>query len=138
MMSPLSEVDTLMKHFFGDALYSSENQRGFSPPANIGESETAYEISVELPGVSPESVNIEFQDGSLKISGEKKLDDVAEGWRRVYSQRIGGKFSRSFDFSSEVDVEKIEATFNLGVLHVRIPKAEKAVPRKIEVKAGEN
>lgn len=97
---------------------------GFTPKVNMRETEEIYTVEVELPGVLKENTKIEVDGETLIVSGERVLKDEAkeEEYRKVESDY--GKFSRAFTLPKRVDTSKIEATFELGILEVSIPKKE--------------
>jgi HSP20 family protein len=103
------------------------------PPVDILESKDSYLIRAELPGMKQEDVNVEFNDGTLTVSGERKVEKPAEGVEIHRSERLAGKFSRSFQLPQAVAQDAIKATYRDGILEVHVPKAEEAKPRKITV-----
>jgi HSP20 family protein len=107
----------------------------FLPMSNFAETEKAYEVTVELPGMKPEEFNVEVKNGELWITGEKKEEKEEKGktWHRV--ERRHGEFRRIFALPAEVKEEEVNAEYKEGVLRITVPKAEVAKPRKIEVKA---
>ena len=112
--------------------YDIDNTVGWQPRADVTELDDVYQVSVELPGIERENVNISFEDGVLKIEGEQELEtnENAKHYRR---ERRYGKFARSFRVSEHnINAESIEAAFNNGVLTLRLPKAPEVLPRKIE------
>ncbi len=108
----------------------------FQPPAQIIESESAFHVSLDLPGVDTASVTIELLDGQLMVSGDRAVAEVPEGARVLQDGRKHGDFARAFRFDVQVDEDKIEAAYENGVLTVVVPKAAKPVARKIEIKTG--
>lgn len=109
------------------------------PEADVVEAENEIRVVVELPGMKAEDVNVDLENNVLTISGEKREertegDDRGDTWH--LSERRYGKFSRSFVLPREVEQERIEARFEDGVLHVVIPKSEKARRRRIEIGGG--
>lgn len=107
----------------------------FRPSTNLSETEDAYEVTVELPGMKPEDFNVELQDGQLWISGEKKEEHEETGKDYRHMERRYGHFRRSIALPNAVDPEKVEAEFKDGVLKIHVAKSETAKPRRIEVKA---
>jgi HSP20 family protein len=105
----------------------------WTPPVDIEEQDDAYTLEVELPGVKKDDVKIEYDGNELTISGEIK-ERERKGVLRRKTRRIGGFLYRVV-LPMEVDAEKIDAKLQDGVLVVRVPKAEKAQRRKIEIKA---
>ena len=96
-----------------------------------------YVLRADLPGLTEEDVNIELQDNVLTVSGERKSEheDRKEGYYRV--ERSSGSFSRSLTLPEGVDADAITASFDKGVLEVRIPKPEERKPRKVAITVGE-
>lgn len=124
------DLENIFDHFMGDR---RSPQKAFSPRTSIVESETNFVLSVELPGVDKNDVSVEVLEGNLVVSGEKKLDELSEGEKLHREERANGKFHRAFEFPTQVDFEKIEASFKSGVLVIDLPKSEKVLPRKIEI-----
>jgi HSP20 family protein len=103
------------------------------PPVDILESKDSYLIRAELPGMSREDFNLELKEGVLTLSGERKAEQPAEGVEYHRSERLAGKFSRSFHLPQTVAQDGIKATYRDGILEVYVPKAEEIKPRKITV-----
>jgi HSP20 family protein len=144
------EVDRLFEDFSGDDFWrrpfrslagiESKLAKTFAaaPAVDVAESEKAYEITAELPGMDEKDVEVNVANGRLTIKGEKK-DEKEEKKQDYYvSERRYGSFERSFGLPDAVDAGKIEAAFKNGVLKVTLPKtAEAQKPaKKIEVKAA--
>lgn len=126
------EVDRLVDEFLGAETESVEGR--ITPPVNIEETSNEFILTAELPGVNKNDVKITFQDGTLNISGHKKAEkEFKEGNFHRYERRYG-MFSRTFSLPNTIDVGRIEATFQNGVLTIRLPKKEEAKPKQIEVK----
>jgi HSP20 family protein len=108
------------------------------PDTDVVESKDEIRVICELPGLSGEDVDISLENNVLTISGEKHEEREDGGADETYhmSERRWGRFSRSFVLPREVDQERIGAEFDNGVLTVRIPKSEKAKPRRIEIGKG--
>jgi HSP20 family protein len=103
------------------------------PTVDIEEGEQAYHITAELPGLKREDVKITLQEGVLTLQGERKQETEEHGRRFHRVERSYGTFVRSFALPDVVDEGKVSAEFKEGVLHVRLPKSEKAKPKSIEV-----
>ena len=106
----------------------------FAPSVNFAETETGYEVSVELPGMNPEDVQVEFKDGHLWVTGERKQESEEKGKTYHRVERRYGSFRRVIAIGNEVDAEKVDATYKDGVLTVDIPKAAAAQPKRIQIK----
>ncbi len=104
------------------------------PSTDIAENKDAFMVYVELPGMKKEDVKITLQQNILTIQGEKKSgpEPKEDKYHRV--ERNFGKFTRSFRLTSRVIGETVEANYKDGVLSIRIPKAEEAKPKEIEIK----
>ncbi len=103
------------------------------PAVDILENKVSYLIRAELPGMKKEDINVEVKDGTLVLSGETKTEKPAEGVEYRLVERAGAKFSRSFSLPESAKQDGIEATYKDGILEIRVPKAEKAKPRQIEI-----
>jgi HSP20 family protein len=107
----------------------------WAPPVDISEREDAYVLTVELPGVKVEDLEIAFQDGLLTIQGQRSLTrDSADEQFHMLERRYG-LFRRSITLPLHVQAEAIEASTEDGVLRVVVPKVEEAKPQRIEVHA---
>jgi len=107
--------------------------QGWRPSVDVHENDEGYTVEVELPGVNREDVHITYQDGTLKIEGERRYQEESEDRNVHRRERFFGRFTRSFSFPGTVDGEKISATQKDGVLTVSIPKAEQARARQIDI-----
>ena len=110
---------------------------GMRPQVDLTETDKAYELSAELPGIDEKDVELVMQQGVLTIKGEKRehKDDENKGFR--VSERRYGKFQRSFAVPPNVDTNKVTAKFANGVLSITLPKTKKArSQRKIPIKAS--
>jgi HSP20 family protein len=126
------DVDRLFDAFFG----GQRESRRWVPQMDLVEAEDHFVLKADLPGVDESGVSIEVQDGTLTISGERKAEHESRerGWYRI--ERSFGSFSRSLTLPDRVDTDGISASFDRGVLEVRIPKPEENKPRRVEIKAG--
>jgi HSP20 family protein len=106
----------------------------FLPEVNVVETEPALEVTVELPGMTPEEVKVEIKEKALWITGEKKEEKEEKGKTFHRLERRAGMFRRVLPLPVEVMEDKVDARFAEGVLKITLPKAEKVVPKKIEVK----
>ncbi len=106
---------------------------GWTPPMDIVESKEAYIIRAELPGMNKEDINVELNDGTLTLSGERKPQEPAEGVEYRRTERVNGKFVRTVVLPKTVNQTAIQASYIDGVLEIQVPKAEEAKPRQITV-----
>jgi len=100
---------------------------------DIVETENDIVLRADLPGVDPKDVDIQVENGTLTLKGERKFEsDVKEDdYRRV--ERVYGSFLRSFALPPTVDAEKVEAEYRNGVLELKLPKRPEAKPKQIKV-----
>lgn len=125
------EMDRLLEDAFtrGEASVSS-----WSPATDVRETEDAYVIDLELPGIAPEAVSVTSEAGVLTVSGEKAAASGETAVRTHLAERVRGGFRRAFPLPKDVAEERIEAAFANGLLTVRLPKVEKPKARTIPVR----
>ncbi|HEY2769177.1 MAG TPA: Hsp20/alpha crystallin family protein [Solirubrobacteraceae bacterium] len=135
-----SEMNRLFNTFFDTPTTTNgagnRNFRRWIPAMDLVETEKDFVLRADLPGLSEEDVQIELEDNVLTIKGERKAEheERKEGYYRV--ERSSGAFSRSLTLPEGVDAEAVEASFDRGVLEVRIPKPEQRKPRKVAISVG--
>jgi len=115
-----------------------ELEWGTAPAVDIVEKDNAYEVTAELPGLDEKSVEVNVANGGLTIKGEKHEEKEERKKGYHLQERRFGSFERSFRLPEGVDADKIEASFNKGVLVVKLPKKPEArkPAKKIEVKSS--
>ena len=109
--------------------------RVFLPAVDIFETPEALVLVADMPGVAADKVTVDLKDNHLVISGEV-APPVGQGETMIEAEYYTGDFQREFHVGSLIDQGKIEASMKDGVLHLVLPKVEKAKPRKIEVKTA--
>ncbi len=109
-------------------------RRGWMPALDVNETDDEYAITVELPGARKEDVTVEFEEGMLTIRGEKKSEREEKKEQQRFVERRYGTFSRSFSLPRDADGDRIQASFENGVLTLNIPKSEEAKPRTVSIK----
>lgn len=136
MLAMQKGINRVFDNFFrGGLLDDDSTSTGmWAPSVDIAETETAYTVKVELPGVEKENVKITMQDNILTLRGEKKQEKESNQSNYHRVERSFGSFQRSFSLPSSVLSDKIDAVYNNGVLSITLPKAENARPKEIEVK----
>jgi HSP20 family protein len=131
-----SRINDLFDETFGRArAYSTGTNSVWVPPVDILESRDSYLIRAELPGMKKEDFNLEVKEGSLTLSGERKLEAPANGVEYHGVERAAGQFSRSFSLPQTVKADEIKATYRDGILEIHVPKSEEAKPRQITINA---
>jgi HSP20 family protein len=137
---PFAEFEDLydrMGALMGPVLGAPARQLGglaWSPLADVSETGDAYLVEADLPGVRQDQVNVEVSGGDLVISGEVASRERAGVLRRA--GRRQGRFEYRMMLPADADPDKVSASLADGVLAVRVPKAETAKPRRIEITAG--
>src|SRR3954451_9954272 len=110
--------------------------RRWVPAMDLVESGDHFVLRADLRGMSEEDIEIELEDGTLTVSGERKAEheEHDEGFHRV--ERSFGAFSRSLTLPKGIDADAVSARFDRGVLEIRIPKPEERMPRRISIAPG--
>ena len=132
--TPIDRMLSLNQAF--DQAFGALGSRVWVPAMDVAERGDAYLVQAELPGVSPDQVDVSFEQNVLTIRGTKagSFDVNAEGELRVFAaERVHGSFERSVRLPEFVDADRIDAKFAHGLLTITVPKAEAAKPRKIAV-----
>jgi HSP20 family protein len=121
-----------------NTLFDENRAQRWVPAMDLVEADDHFLLRADLPGLGEEDVSIELRDNALTISGERKSENETRerGWYRV--ERATGKFSRSLSLPEGIDPDAVTASFDKGVLEVRIPKPEAKKPRRIAINANGN
>ena len=127
------EIDRL----FEDTFQNGGDRNAWMPSVNIRETGNEFAFEVELAGLKPEQVEVTCDNGVLMIRGERQ-EERKEGEEGRYHlmERTYGSFSRSFQLPQGVDEDRIEASFESGLLRVHVPKAALPQPRRIDIRGG--
>ena len=143
---PLRELSSLqseMNRLFNTAFDAPSGSSGpalrrWVPAMDLVESGDQFVLRADLPGMSEEDIQIELEDGTLTVSGERKAEhkESKDSFQRI--ERAFGSFSRSLTLPDGVDAEAVSASFDRGVLEVQIPKPEQHKPRKISIGVGDS
>src|SRR5262249_34872728 len=129
------EMDSLL-HRPGSEFFYGPSAAGVFPPVNVfRDKQGDVVIRAELTGVAPGEVTVTVERRRLTISGERKAG-AAENGGYHRRERPWGKFSRSIQLPNDLDVDRAQATFRNGVMTLRIPRAEAAKPRQINVQVA--
>ncbi len=142
--NPFGEMLTLRQaidRLFEDSFVTPQSWRsggsqGGQPAIDVHETADDVVVTAALPGVKPEDVEITMTGQNLVIRGEFKADEKVERDQYLYQERRYGSFSRQLQLPIRVQGEKAEASFENGVLTLRIPKSEETKPRQIQIKPG--
>jgi HSP20 family protein len=127
-----SRMEQLMQGVWSDARFG--DGAPWVPPVDVEETDDAWIVEAELPGVSKKDVDVQLHDSQLTISGEIK-ERERTGILRRRTRRVG-RFEYRVTLPGEADADGIDAEMHDGVLTVRVPKPEQAKPRRIDVREG--
>ncbi len=133
---PFMDLLSIHREIFGESLdfgLMEARQGGWVPAVDIYETQNAYVIKAELPGVDFDQVKLECRQTRLVVAGQRP--DHGRDQRRKYHhvERLYGPFERTFQLPEGVDMNKIEAHQDAGVLEILVPKTTKKEPRSIDV-----
>jgi HSP20 family protein len=127
---PFRDFDRLAQQLLG----AGTTSRPAVMPMDAWREGDTFVLEFDLPGVSPETLDIDVERNVLTIKAERPARNG--DWEMLASERPTGLFSRQLVLGDNLDLEKIDADYDTGVLRLRIPVAERAKPRKIEIKTG--
>lgn len=134
----LADVQTEFDQVFNQMFRKpSQAAKAVRPSANIVENQQGFEITLDLPGVVLDDINVEVNEGRLTVTGKRSIDADVEGQTGHRRERWTGEFEREFAFPVDVDFDGVTAELKMGVLALNVPKSEKAKPRQIQIKVGE-
>lgn len=135
LLSPYRAMDGLI-----DELFSSQPLRSgaspLTPPIDVEETPEAYVFRADLPGVIAKDVKITVTGDTLTLKGERKHEEQKSEGTLQRIERSYGAFERSFTLGTTVRPDQVRATYRDGVLEVRVPKADEARAREVEVQVG--
>jgi HSP20 family protein len=134
MLTAYTPLEVEIDRFLNDAFRAmGEAPRASAPACNTFEDEQGFWVQAAVPGMDQKAIEIVLENGVLTLKGERK-DEAPEASRTYFSREIGvGTFSRSFRLPSNVDPNKVTATYKEGVLTISLPKREEAKPRQITI-----
>jgi len=130
------EMNRLFTRTLGEG--GSAGGSAWTPAVDIFDAADAIVLKAELPGLSPDDIDIEIDESVLTLKGERRFEETVEEGRYYRVERAYGAFQRSVTLPQSVKADEITATFEHGVLTVRVPKADEVKPRKIAVAADGN
>jgi HSP20 family protein len=119
-------------------LLSEPAARPWSPAVDIMESENELVLKADLPEVNPEAVEIQIENGTLTLKGERKFEQEKNGRGYHRIERSYGSFVRAFSLPETVDADKVHADYKAGVLTITLPKKEVAKPKSVKVQVNNN
>lgn len=128
---PFRELDRLTQQVFGTAA------RPAAMPMDAFREGDTFVVELDLPGVAPESIDLDIERNVLTVKAERR-PSVGQDSEVVITERPTGSFSRQLFLGETLDTEHIDASYEAGVLRLRIPVAEQAKPRKIAISGGDS
>jgi HSP20 family molecular chaperone IbpA len=132
-MAGQQELQVQQKREVEKAQEATRPMRAFLPTTDIYETDAELTMLLEMPGVDRDNIEISIENGVLTVEGKINFDKY-EGLQPIYSEYNIGPYRRTFRISNRIDQEKIGAEIRDGVVTLRLPKAEEAQPRRIEVR----
>ena len=132
--STRKDMDSLWNRFFRETPSMGTFTEEWLPSVDISETKKNFIVKAELPGLDAKDVSVSLSEDLLIIKGEKKKEEEEKDEHHHFVERYSGSFQRSFQLPTSVKGDKVEATFNKGVLKVTVPKAEEAEKKEIEIK----
>jgi HSP20 family protein len=127
------DLDSLFSRVFGET-GRSQSADSFAPAADVTRDGDTWKVSLAVPGISPDKVDIDIVGRTLRVRGERVFDEQPENVEPVISEIRYGRFEREFTLPEEIDSQHVQATYRHGMLELVLPLAEGAKPRRIEIK----
>lgn len=128
------EMDRLWDRFMGETPLVRRITGEWWPTVDVSETKDNFLIKAELPGMDASDVNVSVSGNVLTIKGEKRKEEEEKDEHHYRAERYYGSFQRSFQLPSSMQAEKVEATFDKGVLRVILPKVEEAKKKEVTIK----
>jgi HSP20 family protein len=126
------DIDRIFEEFFGDTLTRSFGlvpDNVLYPRVDIVDNETSVSIEAEIPGLTKEDVSVEIEDSVLVIKGSSYVKDEDKKKNYIKKEIKRSSFARTFNLSSDYDIDKISADFDHGILKIDVPKKEEALQK---------
>jgi HSP20 family protein len=103
---------------------------------DVSETEDEFEVKAVLPGIHPDDLEVTFSNNTLTIRGESRQEEEKEGQHYHLRERREGTFTRSVSIPSNIKTEDIDASYQAGILTLRLPKTDEVKPKRIPIKGG--
>ncbi len=130
------EIDRLFEAPLAELARTSQLLSGWTPALDLREDKDNLIVTVEIPGMKKEEIDISLHDGSLSIAGERKAEEKFEDAEVYRAERFVGRFQRTVTLPAPVAADKVKAQYKDGVLTITLPKTEEAKPKQIDVQMG--
>ena len=126
------EMENLMEQFFVNG-NGAKGVEAFAPRTTLAETDTEYQVEVDLPGIKPEDIQVEIRGNELWLAGERKQEKEEKGKNYHHIEQEYGRFERVIPLAASVNDGKIKAQYQNGVLKVTVPKSEAVRPKRVPV-----
>ena len=129
-------MNRLFRDTYGDGRDEALTTSNFAPPVDVYEDEHNITLKIEVPGIEEKDIDVRIENNTLTVHGERKFEkeEKEENFRRV--ERQYGSFTRSFTLPNTIDAEKVQATYDKGILKIQLAKKAEAKPKQIKVNVG--
>lgn len=129
-------MNRLFQQSYGDGREEALSTSTFAPLVDVYEDEHNVTLKIEVPGIDEKDIDVRIENNTLTVHGERKFDkeEKEENFRRV--ERQYGSFTRSFTLPNTIDPEQVQATYEKGVLKIKLAKKAEAKPKQIKVNVG--
>lgn len=135
--NPVLDLQRGIDRLFSDFLRSGTDRSSiFNPACDVEETDSHYVMAFDLPGMKKDDIRVEMIDNQLIVSGTRKSEDRKGDRQSRIVERSYGEFQRVFNLPAAVDAERVEASYEDGVLRLAVPKAESTKPRQIKIGEG--
>ncbi|MBK3627045.1 MULTISPECIES: Hsp20/alpha crystallin family protein [Streptomyces] len=132
---PFREFDRIAQQFFGPAAGSGTDHHPAAMAMDAYRSGDEFLVHFDLPGIDPETIELDVERNVLSVRAERR-SPAPEGAELIVAERPAGTFTRQLFLGETLDTERIDASYEAGVLTLRIPVAEQAKPRRIQITGG--
>ncbi|MFI5965343.1 Hsp20/alpha crystallin family protein [Streptomyces asoensis] len=132
---PFREFDRIAQQFFGPAAGSGTDHHPAAMAMDAYRSGDEFLVHFDLPGIDPETIELDVERNVLSVRAERR-SPAPEGAELIVAERPAGTFTRQLFLGETLDTERIDASYEAGVLTLRIPVAEQAKPRRIRITGG--
>ena len=136
MFNLRDEMNRLFDGFYRGVPDVNERFTDYGPDVDIVETDNDVRVSVEAPGIDQKDIKVSVRENILTLKGEKQREQEVENTSYHLSERCFGSFERSFTLPTNIQADKVTATYTHGVLNITLPKAEEAKPKEIAVKVA--
>jgi HSP20 family protein len=133
---PMNGLRKELDRLFDDVFVGGAS--AWKPAVEVRESTAGYTFEYDVPGVSPESLEVAMEEGMLVLRGERAGRELGEGERLLVGERTSGKFERRFRMPKAADSNSVTANYANGVLTVRVAKIAPAQPRRVPINVDQD